>query len=182
MTRKYMIKVAGSVVLLMLLTGVMVESSAASPWHRRHHHKRNIARLPAGCVHIGVGGHRYYYNAGLFYQPAASGYVSITAPIGARIAVLPRGYVKLRYRGRPYYHYAGVYYVYHPMDRVYVVVNPPSEITVTSADGLDEIRLTNGSILKGEYLGSSKSTVKFKVGGKKLKIPIETVASMSVSP
>nr|WP_284500418.1 DUF6515 family protein [Microbulbifer sp. GX H0434] len=110
-------------------------------WHRHHRHGPRISLgftapiLPFGFVSLAVGGNPYYYHSGYFYRPAPTGYVVVTAPLGAAVASLPGSAVRVQIGGTAYYQYADAYYQWYPARRAYVVVPPPAgaPVAVTTA-------------------------------------------------
>jgi hypothetical protein len=101
--------------------------------HDRHYYRppAHIVRHPSRhytTVHVSGYPWPYYYSAGYYYRPYASNlWLSVTAPIGARVYGLPAGYVTFGYGGQTYYHAASTYYLYDGPARQYVVVEPPPE-------------------------------------------------------
>ncbi|HSN73097.1 MAG TPA: hypothetical protein VLT59_16395 [Steroidobacteraceae bacterium] len=90
-----------------------------------------VRRPPPRYTTIHVGGYPYpyFYDAGIFYRPYGSGYwISVSAPIGARVHALPAGYVTVGYGGHTYYRAHSTYYLYDGPARQYVVVEPPAGV------------------------------------------------------
>ena len=78
-------------------------------------------------IHVSGYPYPYYYDAGIFYRPYGSNFwISVSAPIGARVHALPAGYVTFGYGGNTYYRAQSTYYVYDRPARQYVVVDPPA--------------------------------------------------------
>ncbi|WP_299247003.1 DUF6515 family protein [uncultured Aquimarina sp.] len=73
---------------------------------------------PRIIVHKNV---KYYRSGGVWYIKKNRRYVTVAAPIGARINVLPTGYKSIRVKGVRYYKHKGVYY--KKSGRSYIVVN-----------------------------------------------------------
>jgi hypothetical protein len=69
-----------------------------------------IASLPRGYRTVYVGSAPYAYYGGVYYQPAASGYVVVDPPVGAIIPSLPPGAVVSVVNGANYYMVNQVYY------------------------------------------------------------------------
>lgn len=88
-----------------------------------------IQTLPPDYSQIYVGGAPYYYDQGVYYQSAPSGYMVVTPPIGANVAQLPPGAEALTVGSITYYYAAGAFYVQQPQG--FVVVAPPLGVTVT---------------------------------------------------
>jgi len=89
--------------------------------------------LPFGYVSLAVGSRPYYYHGGHFYRPAPSGYVVVSAPLGASVVSLPASAVRVEIGGAIYYQNANTYYQWQPASHAYVVVPPPAGVTVTTA-------------------------------------------------
>ena len=81
--------------------------------------------LPAGFVNVAVGGNPYYYHGGYFYRPAPTGYVVVSAPLGASVLTLPASAVQVHIGGFTYYQYGSSYYQWQPRVNRYVVVPAP---------------------------------------------------------
>ncbi len=82
---------------------------------RRYRVGMSINVLPRGYSTFYVGGSPYSYYGGVYYQPGSTGYVVISAPIGAIVYSLPTGYTTEPIGGITFYHvanvtYQGVYY------------------------------------------------------------------------
>jgi len=119
-----------------ILTGLLglVIVSYATPadawWPRRHslhHHGPEVKyrrSLPRAYTTIYIDGLAYFYDSGVFYRRGRSGYVLITAPIGAVVPVLPPYHQTVLINGRTYYTYDNVYYM--PCPRGYKVVQFPT--------------------------------------------------------
>ena len=88
--------------------------------------------LPAGYVTIRLADVMYYYCDGVYYTHTPSGYVVVSAPVGATVTGLPDGYRTLVYDHATYYIYDRAYYVKDPGGYV-VVTPPPSAVTLNSA-------------------------------------------------
>lgn len=140
--------------LLTLLSFAFAKPVEAHSWHRGHHHGHghghrgywgpryrgprfgigfSVPILPAGFVNMAVGGHPYYYHGGHFYRPAPSGYVVVSAPLGAAVLSLPASAVQVQIGGFTYYQYGSAYYQWQPQVNRYVVVPAPAGAVVASA-------------------------------------------------
>ncbi len=117
-----------SIMLLGQSTGVFARPA---PKNRPvSHHSREIKQLPRNSSRIVVDGHRYHYNRGRFYRPHDSGYIMVSAPIGAIIIRLPWWHKKVIVKGKTYYRYGGVYYTRCPQG--YMVVPDPTACCAAS--------------------------------------------------
>jgi hypothetical protein len=66
----------------------------------------------------------YYYYDGIFYRPQKkTGYIVVSAPIGAVLSELPRPFDMILVDGTPYYQAAGAYFIDDPAG-FRVVANP----------------------------------------------------------
>jgi hypothetical protein len=96
-------------------------------WHRFHYGDRfNI--LPIGYVAIYVNGAPYYYDDGIYYQPADNGYQEVYPPVGADVPELPDGAVAIDAGGQTYYYAGGAFYL--QADNGYNVAPTPIGVTV----------------------------------------------------
>jgi hypothetical protein len=86
----------------------------------------SIHVLPDRHERIRVNDHPYYYRRGVFYEPRSSGYVVISAPLGAHVRSLPTGYVSFGLDTRRYFYANTTYYLYDDRSRDYVVVEQPA--------------------------------------------------------
>lgn len=69
-----------------------------------------VTAPPRGYRTIYYGGAPYAYYGGVFYQPAPSGYIVVTPPVGATVPMLPPGAVVALVNGISYYSFEGYYY------------------------------------------------------------------------
>ena len=81
-------------------------------WHDHPHYGYHIHYLPAGFFTIWVGGVRYYYYDGLYYNYVGNGdYVIVNPPMGATVDVIPPDFQPVIINGRTYYTDNGVYFL-----------------------------------------------------------------------
>ena len=177
------------VILSAILLSSLSITSNANAQRRRVYGERgrsgHIMVLPPHHYPVVVHGRRYFYGGGFFYRPGRWGYVSIPAPLGARIRVLPYGYMGFRIGPVPYYYFGGVYYRHIPEENVYVVVEKPSgapAAPTTSNDNSDKAVLTDGTTLSGVFIGASQDSVQFQVNGEVQSIPITKITSIDFAP
>jgi len=176
--------------LLLLLGGVLLVQPGETIAQRRGserrvtvvRHRAEVTRLPRERTRIVVGGREFFYARGVFYRSGPRGFVTVAAPLGARIRVLPVGYVTIRVGAIPYYHYYGTYYQFDPVAKVYTVVSPPAGTTDQPVSTLDRLELVDGRTLEGTFVGGTKSTVQFEVDGAVQEIPIEQIISVVFAP
>ena len=63
---------------------------------------------------------------GVWYAPAAAGFVVVRPPVGLAVSILPPGYSTVWIAGTPYYYANEVYYTRDAGQNSYVVVDPPA--------------------------------------------------------
>jgi hypothetical protein len=81
--------------------------------------------LPTPYIRIYVGGLPYFYASGTFYRPYGSGYIVVSAPVGAVVTTLPTGYIAFSMGLNTYYFVNDTYYVWdEPRDGFVVVPKP----------------------------------------------------------
>ena len=73
-----------------------------------------IGALPAGNVGVTFRGGRFFFHAGVWYQPGACGYVVARPPVGIIVPVLPPTYSTVWVAGAPYYYANEIYYAQAP--------------------------------------------------------------------
>ena len=145
-------------------------------------HRTEVTRLPRERAKVVVGGREFFYARGVFYRTGPKGFVTVAAPLGARIRVLPVGYVTVRIGAVPYYYYYGTYYQFDPAAKVYTVVGPPAAANPPPVSTLDKMELVDGRTLEGTYVGGTNSTVQFEVNGTVQEIPVEQIISIVFAP
>jgi hypothetical protein len=101
-------------------------------WHDRPAWGYHAHYLPIGYSTIWVGGTRYYYSDGLYYNYVGDGdYVIVNPPMGAYVAAIPPDFQPIIVNGRTYYTNGGVYYLL-TMHHGYKVVPPPMQTVVVT--------------------------------------------------
>ena len=97
----------------------------------RHNHAHyypspgyRVGVLPGNYLALGLGNRRFFFQAGVWYEPVRGGYAVARPPIGIMVPVLPPDYATLWVGGVPYYYANDIYYAATPGG--YVVVNPPT--------------------------------------------------------
>ena len=103
-------------------------------YHNRYYPPRGAIydSIPRNHVVVPYRDSRYYFHGGVWYRPEGSRFVVVAPPIGLGISLLPPYYTTLWVGGVPYYYADGVYYVWRPVERTYVVVDPPNESDVVA--------------------------------------------------
>lgn len=149
---------------------------------RVHRHAAVVVNLPREHVRLLVGGREFFYARGVFYRTGPRGYLAIAAPIGARIKILPEGYTSVVIGGGTFYSYYGTYYRYDPVEKLYVVTNPPEQASSTSALTLDRLTLVDGTTVDGTFIGGTKSTIQIDINGDFQEYPIEQIVSITFAP
>ena len=84
-----------------------------------------IATLPYSNIGIAFGGRRFFYGAGVWYEPSGAGYVVVQPPVGIVAPALPPAYTTVNVGGIPYYYANGTYYV--ATAGGYAVAQPPAD-------------------------------------------------------
>jgi len=120
-------------------------------WHDHPHWGYHAHWLPAGAYVVWVGGQRYYYSDGLYYEYVGGGdYIIVQPPMGAYVTAIPPDFQAMVVNGRTYYTSDGIYYVWTPhgyrvveQPAVYaqptvVVTAPPPVQTVVAAPSAPE--------------------------------------------
>jgi Family of unknown function (DUF6515) len=74
-----------------------------------------------------VGGGRYYYSGGVWYEPRGPRFVVVGPPVGLYVPVLPPYYNTVWFGGIPYYYANDTYYQWVPTQSQYEVVAPPGD-------------------------------------------------------
>lgn len=90
-----------------------------------------VQSLPLGHIVAPFGRDRFFFHAGVWYQPGPGGYVVVRPPIGVVIPVLPPAYSVIWVGRIPYYYANDVYYA--QAQGGYAVVAPPSPGSYTLA-------------------------------------------------
>lgn len=126
-------KIATTLLAFLLLTMSLPADSQADRERGRHHYSpyrqgHIIGKLPHGARVIHVHRSPYYFYDGIFYQPRPSGYVVVSAPIGAIVASLPLGHARISIGGALYFTFGNTYYRQVPQG--YLVVAPPPDVIV----------------------------------------------------
>lgn len=90
-----------------------------------------LPRLPSGYRVFHYHDRPYYYYGGIWYLYSGV-YFSVTVPpVGITVPILPPYYTTIWVGGVPYYYANGVYYVWQPVQRVYIVTDPPPASSVS---------------------------------------------------
>lgn len=119
------------IIALSLPAGGLADPRGRHGNHKGGHpyrHGQVIGKLPHGYKTLHVKKSRYYFNDGIFFRPDSSGYMVVSAPIGAIVASLPVGHSRVTIGGSLLFNYADTYY--RPVSGGYMVVDPPTEVIV----------------------------------------------------
>jgi len=82
-------------------------------WHDHPHWGYHAHYLPPDAYVIWVGGQRYYYSDGLYYEYVGGGdYIIVNPPMGAYVTAIPPDFQQMVINGRVYYTSDGIYYVW----------------------------------------------------------------------
>ncbi|HXP63379.1 MAG TPA: DUF6515 family protein [Dongiaceae bacterium] len=114
--------------------GVVVHHDVEVDFHHRRHWDgfafgRRWAVLPVGCVALQIGGAPYYYDDGVYYQPADGGYQEVYPPLGAAVPQPPDGAIAIDAGGQTYYYAGGAFYVQQP-DGTFAIAPTPIGVVV----------------------------------------------------
>jgi len=113
-------------------------------WHdfvygsRRH-------ELRAGCLRLFVNGAPYFYDDGIFFQPAGDDYAAVYPPVGAVIPALPDGAIEIYAGGIAYYYAGGAFYV--QQNGGFVIAPTPLGVIVPEPPPGAAMVLVNGSVV-----------------------------------
>lgn len=109
-------------------------------------------QIPVGAVEVTVEGRTYHYFSGIFYLPAGSRYVVVTAPAGAMVDALPDGHGTTEYRDKIYSYYFGTFFA--EKDGKFEVAAPvPGMVVGYLPDGYSEMRNAEHDTVTYEYGG-----------------------------
>jgi hypothetical protein len=103
-------------------------------YHHGHYYPRigySVTVLPSGNLTLGFGSRRFFFQAGVWYEPTPVGFAVVQPPIGIITPVLPPDYSTIWVAGVPYYYANETYYA--AAQGGYTVVNPPAAGTYTEA-------------------------------------------------
>lgn len=90
---------------------------------------RRMAVLPLGFLSLHIGGVPYFYNDGIYYQPAEGGYQEVYPPVGAAVPQAPDGAIEIYAGGQTYYYAGGAFYLQQP-DGTYAIAPTPIGVVV----------------------------------------------------
>lgn len=94
----------------------------------------HVEVLPRSYIRIVVSGFPYYYLGGIYYRSFNSGYVVVSAPIGAVVTTLPVGFIAFSLGVMTYYFVNDTYYQWDEPREAYVVVEKPEGADEAIAD------------------------------------------------
>jgi len=93
-------------------------------YHDHPHYGFHVAAFyPDEYFPVLVGGVRYYYDDGIYYDYVGGAYVVVSPPVGAVVTAIPPDFQPVIINGVTYYRDNGVYYVHTPSG--YRVVSQP---------------------------------------------------------
>lgn len=103
-------------------------------FHNRYYPPRGLVfdHIPRNHVVVPYRDTKYYFHGGVWYRPSGPRFVVVAPPVGLSISLLPPYYTTVWVGGVPYYYADGVYYAWRPIERTYVVVDPPEEKEVVA--------------------------------------------------
>lgn len=88
-----------------------------------------LSALAADAIWFNYNNQRYWYDDGVYYEPASGGYSVVPAPIGAVVGSLPDGYETTMVGNDTFYYFGGAFYV--QTDQGYQVVAAPPGAVIT---------------------------------------------------
>ena len=173
-------------IVSLICIGLSAVTTTAQAQRRRgvvrvRRHAAVIVTLPRERTKVRVGGREFYYSRGVFYRTGPRGYITVPAPIGARIRVLPDGYSTVTIAGGPLFAYYGTYYRYDPVDKSYVVVNPPGK-DQAPVQTQDIVEMVDGTTLEGTFMGGNSTTIQFQTQDSLRELPIDQIISIKFAP
>lgn len=183
---KWRILSSGILVFSLICIGLSALTTTATPQRRSgvvrvQRHAAVVVTLPRDRMRVLVGRQEYFYSRGVFYRTGPRGYITVPAPIGARIRVLPGGYTTVTIAGGPLFCYYGTYYRYDPADRSYIVVNPPAA-GKEPVQTQDMLEMVDGTTLAGTFMGGNGNTIQFQTPDSLREIPIDQIISIKFAP
>lgn len=113
-----------------------IEHFRTSKRHNYYTPGRRFEQLPSRHHQFSHRGKDYYYFGGNFFHHTPTHYVTVRAPIGARVPYLAPGYVRFNLNSNRYYYSGYTYYRWDDRHRDYIVVAEPrgaSDAIVTAA-------------------------------------------------
>jgi hypothetical protein len=102
------------------------------------------ATLAASAVAVTIANQHYWYDAGIWYGPAAGGYTVVMAPVGATVTVLPANAVVVQTNT---YYYGGAYYQ-QSGDQYQVVAPPAGTVVENLPEGGEEVTIGDRKYVK----------------------------------
>lgn len=143
-----------------------------SPYRHASQNKAAIKAPPHGCAAVKVGGVRYHYRNGIFYQKGPRGFSVVAAPMGAVVASRPGGCVKIVVGGVPYFRHNGVYY--QKVKKGYKVVPKPRNVVAINdrqaINSGDKVRVSVGQLNIRSGPGKKYKVKTVVVRNKKMKV------------
>lgn len=98
-----------------------------SRFHHRHYYPSvgySLRVLPGSSISVRFGGRHLFFDAGVWFAPARSGYVVVAPPVGAIVPMQPSAYTPVLVNGVTYYYANNTFYA--PTSGGFVVVAPPA--------------------------------------------------------
>jgi len=93
-------------------------------YHDHPHYGFHVSAFyPDEYYPVWVGGTRYYYDDGLYYNYVGGDYVVVSPPSGAVVSSIPSDFKPVSVNGTIYYMDNGIYYIHTPSG--YQVVTQP---------------------------------------------------------
>jgi hypothetical protein len=102
--------------------------------------------LATDAILLSIANNQYYYDEGVYYQPAPGGYSVVPAPIGAIVSSLPPGSETTMVGDDYYYYYGGAFYV-NTGNSFQVVTAPFGAVVTQIPDGATQQDINGESYL-----------------------------------
>lgn len=112
--------------LILIPTAACAGPRHQGGWHGTPERHSVVRTLPRHCERIRVGHRVFYYHRGDFYRRVPRGFLTVRAPIGARVSSLPSRCCLLGSGRNTFFISLGVAYQRCP--KGYKVVKPPCRL------------------------------------------------------
>ncbi len=99
-------------------------------------YRARVVVAPRGAMVVKRGVVTYRYHEGIFYKPAASGFVVVRPAVGVRVRVLPPARRRIVVVNQPYFYYYGTFYK-ETGDEYEVVEAPEGALVDALPDGYE---------------------------------------------
>ena len=86
-------------------------------YHHGHYYPTigySVGALPPGYIALNFSNRRLFFQGGVWFAPAGTGYAVVRPPVGVVVPMLPPAYATVRIAGVPYYYANDIYYTAVP--------------------------------------------------------------------